>query len=188
MRRLSGVGLSIWLFVMATSVNALAAEPAAVGQSTGQVCMTITMTNGQPAPTDPLSLVTALNNNQATITSVDGPEACLPTSTGSKTPAPGGESITRSGTGMGESESFALTGGNYRADWTATNTGDQSVGCFDSLNLKSDAPFYNGTIDLTDSVTGTKSGTNHLHGVPAGSGFYIDASSGCQWSVTLTSE
>src|SRR5262249_7457051 len=144
--------------------------------STGQVCMTITMTNGQPAPSDPLALITALNNNEATITSVDGPEACIPEA---PPPAPGSDTVTRAGEGMGESESFALAGGDYRADWTATNTGDQTVACFDSLNLKSDDPFYYATIDLTTEVTGTKSGTSHLHGVPGGPHFYIDASSGC---------
>lgn len=93
--------------------------------------------------------------------------------------------VTRSGNGTGQSLKFSLESGDYRADWTASDPGASGIGCFNGLSLVSAEPSYRGTISSVD-VTGTQSATNYLNDVPAGDDFYVDANSGCDWSVTLT--
>jgi hypothetical protein len=119
------------------------------------------------------------------------PTLALPTVapiTPAPTPVPSGlatDIVTRSGYGSGESLKFALVGGDYEADWTATDDSDTSAGCYAGLNVENDDAAFYGTVAST-SVHGTQRGTNYLNNVPEGSEFYIGATTSCSWTVTLT--
>jgi hypothetical protein len=88
---------------------------------------------------------------------------------------------TFTGSGIMQSPTFSLAGGDYRADWTAQL--DNSSSCAYDLTLVG-TPFEQ--VFVSTLVTGhTGSGTAYLHGVPQGS-YYVDSNSDCVWGVTLT--
>jgi hypothetical protein len=84
-----------------------------------------------------------------------------------------------SGVGDGRSEPFALSAGNYEAVYGATP--DSPVTCANVLTLVSDAPPFSKEIS-----TGHLNGATFVGDVPVGSGYTIDATSTCEWEVTLT--
>ena len=116
------------------------------------------------------------------------PFPSLPLVTPVPTAVPSGEateSVSRSGFGSGESLKFTLDAGDYQADWTVTDDADTNAGCYAGVNVKSDDPDFYGTV-VSTTIHHTQSGTNYLNNVPAGSDYYIDATTTCSWTVTLT--
>lgn len=104
---------------------------------------------------------------------------------GSAGAAPGAArvGITRSGNGTLVTDRFHLAG-DYRLDWTATDTGSVRVGCYHGSHIE---PGRDG--DVSVSVDGGKMsrGTTHVYGLDAGQyDFWV--SSGCDWTLTLTPE
>lgn len=104
---------------------------------------------------------------------------------GSAAPAVVEYPVTRTGSGIMASAPFALAGGDYRADWTAQ--ADSHVGCFHAATLRAVSGNRSaGTIVMdTFDDAAPHAGSAYAYGVPAGQ-YYVDASSGCAWTVTLT--
>ena len=87
--------------------------------------------------------------------------------------------INRSGTGPGHSADFHLVAGDFAFAWAATDP--QPAACQIDLRLAgngSSIPI------VSQSVTGQKTGTAFLHGIPGGT-YYFDSASTCQWRAAL---
>lgn len=173
MRGFVGFGLAIALIALVPAVPALA-------QSSGQLCITVTMVNGQPAPTDSMALVAAIADRTATITSWDAPSACI--GAGSATPAPvGGGSpfFTLSGTGSKTSAPFAAPG-----QWQLQYTYDcSSFGGRGNFQVY----LYNGS-DISgipvNELGASGSSTSYVY--EGGPAMHIEVNSECEWSITAT--
>jgi hypothetical protein len=90
------------------------------------------------------------------------------------------------GSGINQTATFTLAGGDYAIDWTArpaTHMGCYHGGSLDHSDGRSEDLVWN---DATESAAAI-SGTKHLHAIPAGA-YYFDMSSGCAWSMTVRPE
>jgi hypothetical protein len=182
MRRLMGFGLVAALAVLVPS-------GVAVAQSTGQVCITITMPDGETAPTDPNELLAALQNG-ATLTAVAGPEACSSGSVTSPvasqgTPAPEATAAARvNGHASGQSATFDLAPGDYAVAWGVVGAVPDG-GCLLSLSVENaGGEFFHGRIANESAVPVGGMGDNTIHGVPGGS-YYVEAIATCDWAVVF---
>lgn len=88
--------------------------------------------------------------------------------------------IERAGERDVETDQFSLEG-DYQVDWTATDTGSSTVGCYHGMHLKPVG--WSFTADVPAQQT--KSGTSHVYGLSSGR-YWLKAISGCKWTVTLT--
>ena len=87
--------------------------------------------------------------------------------------------------------------GDFRVDWSATDTGSTGIGCYHSANLDPElAEPGTGSPEggrLAEVGTGspeggqTLTGTTHIYGLPPGL-YYLTVHSGCRWSITLSPE
>jgi hypothetical protein len=87
-----------------------------------------------------------------------------------------------------KSAAFELHGGNYTITWTATDNQSQSkVGCSHGGSLQRvDPPPASETIaNASVSAGRTATGETHAYNLRAGR-YFLNMSSGCEWTVTLT--
>jgi hypothetical protein len=91
--------------------------------------------------------------------------------------------VNHAGQDSTATEKFQLAG-DFRVDWSATDTGSTGVGCFHAANL--DPGFAEAG---TGSPEGgqTISGTTHIYGLAPGL-YYLTINSGCRWTITLSPE
>jgi len=105
-----------------------------------------------------------------------GCDTPVPTASGaSPTPL----TINRSGTGPGHSADFHLLAGDYAFAWSATDP--KPTACQIDIRLSgngSSIPI------VSQSLTGQKTDTAFLHGIPGGT-YFFDSASTCQWRVAL---
>ncbi len=94
--------------------------------------------------------------------------------------------VTISGSGIETSRKFHLNGGDYLVRWTATP--DTDHGCYHGATLESTdvSVFETLASELLDDGT-PKSGSTYLYQVEDAN-YYVDASSGCDWSFTFTQQ
>jgi hypothetical protein len=176
MRRLIGFMFAACVLVLfVPSVTALA-------QSSARLCITVEMTNGQPAPSDPQSLIAAIANSSATITSWDAPSACADSVQAQPTPGPLATPQLIHGTGSGQSESFYLAPGDYVVAWAGFPASGSD--CLASLSVEnSGGEFFHGRI-ANETVSDSSIRNNNIHGVPGGL-YYIEAIADCGWAVAF---
>jgi hypothetical protein len=97
-----------------------------------------------------------------------------PTAAENLPPAFSGDSDTQTTT-------FALTGGDYVVDWTATSPADND--CFMGAALKQDDT--GALVDVVSvDVTGTRQDSSNLHDVAPGN-WYFQSYSHCQWTLRI---
>lgn len=91
--------------------------------------------------------------------------------------------VARSGSGTLVTDRFTLAG-DYRLDWTATDTGSTRVGCYHGSHIE---PGRAGDVSVSVDGGQVSRGTTHVYGLDTGQyDFWI--SSGCDWTLTLTPE
>lgn len=98
--------------------------------------------------------------------------------------------LTLTGKGTLNTPPFSLAGGVYKATWQATAEASRfNVGCFHGARLQSsEGRAYSDSTGSGQAPAGsTMTGETFLYNVPAGR-YYLDATSGCQWSVTLAQQ
>jgi hypothetical protein len=101
--------------------------------------------------------------------------------------------IIISGIGSQTSDTFYLTGGTYRSEWSAWGERPEFPPCTHSIELMADDP-VNGETSLGDvsdlanlvhvPATGASS-TSYVYNVKPG-GYYLDVNSACGWQVALS--
>ena len=90
-----------------------------------------------------------------------------------------------SGTTEGQTASFALRGGDYIVDWSATEADQNGAGCYFAPALKQDSGSGFETLPDVDVPTGsTKQGSANLHDVGAGN-WYFDVITHCHWTLRI---
>ncbi len=123
---------------------------------------------------------TTVGQSLPTIVPTPGTTAALTTTPTATSAAP----VTISGHGISKSKPFHLSG-NYAVTWTAQAS--SRSGCFNGATLKRvDGTFMYETLDndiFNDSQK--HSGSTNLYNLDDAD-YYIDASSGCEWSYTFT--
>jgi hypothetical protein len=94
--------------------------------------------------------------------------------------------ITVTGSGIENSAPFHLNGGDYRVAWTATPHSDG--GCYHGLHLEPTGGSGGEWLaaEMIDTAAPMNDST-YVYGVSAGS-YYINANSGCDWTVTLSQQ
>ena len=94
---------------------------------------------------------------------------------------------TVSGSGIMQSAPFVLGGGDYSVTWSASETDDDTptVGCYHSATLRSAGGGTTSERLGSGDVSGEGTGTTTLYGIGTGR-YYVDAASGCDWSITFT--
>jgi len=125
-----------------------------------------------------LSAIPELDPISGELPQPSAPTALLP---------PAQDPVTITGQREMNTDLFTLSGGNYVVTWTAKPIGT-SNSCFHGASLK---PLKAGNGFYGESVgSGQVSGANpvagetHVYAVPSGQ-YFISATSGCQWSLTL---
>lgn len=97
--------------------------------------------------------------------------------------------FTITGQGTMKTSLFTLNGGTYKVNWQATPTGSSSVvGCFHGANLVPETASFGQNLGSGQvAANATTTGETFAYNVKPGR-YYIDATSGCQWSITLTNQ
>jgi hypothetical protein len=140
-----------------------------------------------------LAACEAPGNSAGPAFSVAGQEsqAAAPSSAASiaaSVPVIGQEPVTVTGSGIEKSAPFHLEAGTYEVTWTATPPNDQ--GCYHGANLGAVDPdqviFEPLANELLDS-SAAKTGSTFIYNLDAGD-YYVDASSGCEWSFIFTQQ
>lgn len=105
-------------------------------------------------------------------------------------PAAAQAPVVASGSGNGNTAPFALSGGNYKVDWTlADNRATSILGCNHGTRLVSTTEQRSYQLGTGTVAQGEKtaSGTTYAYGVSAGTYYLaVMARSDCDWSFTLT--
>jgi len=86
--------------------------------------------------------------------------------------------IKLAGHGDGNSEPFALAGGEYVFRYGATPK--SPAGCMNVLTLKGSDSDY--SLVISD---GGRNGAKVIQGVPAGSNYFVEATSTCDWLLEI---
>jgi len=98
--------------------------------------------------------------------------------------------FTIAGQGTMKTSLFTLAGGTYKVNWQATDPpgGGASVGCFHGARLTPEAGSFGENLGSgTPAAGATLTGETFAYSVKPGR-YFIDATSGCQWSITLTNQ
>jgi hypothetical protein len=158
-----------------------------VGALGGQRVPTpISTATGSPTP-----IVASLASGTPSLAAAT--ETPKPTATSQATPPPTPEPtavaakpITISGKGISKSTKFPLAG-DYEVTWTAKAS--SSSGCYHGASLERADGTSMFELLVNEIINDAKShtGTTNLYNVDAAD-YYVDASSGCTWSFTFTSQ
>lgn len=97
--------------------------------------------------------------------------------------------FTVAGQGMMKTALFALAGGTYKVNWQASDaSAGDFVGCFHGAQLRSESAAFGESIGGGSvAADATLTGETFVYSVKPGR-YYVDATSGCRWSITLTNQ
>lgn len=102
-------------------------------------------------------------------------------------PEPTRPPVHLSGSGTKQTQPFLLGPGNVNVAWTASTT--NNVGCFHDARLRSpdDPAVSEGAGTGDPGPHGKTSGTTSIYRLKGGR-YYLDATSGCDWTVDITAQ
>lgn len=107
-----------------------------------------------------------------------------PAPTATQANVPEGDSASFSGNGPQNTDAFHLTGGNYKADWTAQAG---TYGCYNGINFQAvDTSKFVFQVISNKAVGGNKlaAGSTNIFNLDAGE-YYFSVNSGCDWTVEI---
>jgi len=119
---------------------------------------------------------------QPTVTRPNPPAPAKPTTA----TAPEEKPVTLAGKGILKTPPFELRGGSYSIKWTASDSSTSAVGCYQGGQLQAvDGSLHFETVGNAMVPGGQKmTGETQAYNLKPGR-YFLDMSSGCDWSVTI---